>query len=83
MNLSTGLISFILPFFMLRYLRLSRRQKISLVFVFSLGFLIIATSVARYAVFTIKGRGLDSAIGGTYCSLLFLAPHLYIAQNVC
>lgn len=50
-NLSTGLIVFILPFFLLPNLQLRHRQKLSVFGIFSLGLITIIMSVTRFAIF--------------------------------
>ena len=63
-NLSTGLIVFILPFFMLPHLKLSHRQRLSVIGIFSLGFITIIMSVSRFAVFVSAHNHLGPASEG-------------------
>jgi hypothetical protein len=55
---------FILPFFMLNFLTLSKRQKVALCGVFSLGLFTIIISLARFLVYTLSEYySLDDASG--------------------
>lgn len=54
---------FILPFFIIGRLKLRRRQKIALCGVFSLGLITIATSLARFIVYTVTDYNVDDASG--------------------
>ncbi|KAH4957638.1 hypothetical protein HBH77_120230 [Parastagonospora nodorum] len=69
LNWSTDLFLFILPFFLLRYLKLHKRQKMALCGVFSLGLITIVISLVRFIVYTVPGDySLEDASGDLWCT---------------
>jgi hypothetical protein len=54
---------FIIPFFIIKCLKLRRRQKIALCGVFSLGLITISISLARFIVYTVTDYSVDDASG--------------------
>lgn len=68
LNWSTDLLLFILPFFVISYLKLRKQQKIALCGVFSLGLITIAISLARFIVYTVTDYSVDDASGNLWCT---------------
>ncbi|KAJ9651201.1 hypothetical protein H2198_009503 [Neophaeococcomyces mojaviensis] len=68
LNISTDLLLFCLPFFVLNCLQLRRRQKIGLIGVFSLGLITICISLARFIAYTATDYGIDDADGNAWCT---------------
>lgn len=60
---SIGCLVFCFPFFILNHLKLRRRQKLGLIFVFSLGAITMAVSLARFLAYNVTGFGLDDESG--------------------
>lgn len=63
LNFSTDLILFVFPFFLIKGLKLHRRQKIGLVGVFSLGLITTSICLSRFVAYTVTDFNLDDASG--------------------
>ncbi|KFA81161.1 hypothetical protein S40288_01046 [Stachybotrys chartarum IBT 40288] len=69
LNITTDILLFCLPFFVLNCLKLHRRQKIGLAGVFSLGMITMITSTARFATYIATDYDLDDAAGNAWCTI--------------
>jgi len=57
-------IVFLIPFFILKALKLRQRQKFGLIGVFSLGLITMAISLARFMIYSVSNYNLGDNDGG-------------------
>ncbi|KAI9162895.1 hypothetical protein HJFPF1_04490 [Paramyrothecium foliicola] len=69
LNITTDLLLFCLPFFVLNCLKLHWRQKLGLACIFSLGLITMVISSARFATYIITDYALDDASGNALCTI--------------
>jgi hypothetical protein len=61
---------FLIPFFILKALKLRQRQKYGLIGVFSLGLITMAISFARFMIYSVSDYDLSDNDGGNLATLL-------------
>nr|RBQ92230.1 hypothetical protein FVER53263_11715 [Fusarium verticillioides] len=65
LNFSTDLLIFFYPFFLLKHLKLHRKQKIALIGIFSLGAITLIVSLSRFIAYNATDFELDDQSGNT------------------
>jgi len=65
LNFSADVFLFLIPFFILKALKLRQRQKFGLIGVFSLGLITMAISFARFMIYSVSNYNLSDNDGGT------------------
>jgi len=64
LNFSADVFLFLIPFFILKALKLRQRQKFGLIGVFSLGLITMAISFARFMIYSVSNYDLSDNDGG-------------------